>query len=367
MSGHGGIFKTYKRIQEVAFWPGMWSDVKQWVKRCMKCQKLKSDNRKPAGKMQHTVVTRPNEMLGVDIMGPLPLSSNRNEYLLVFVDYFTRWVEMFPMRSATARTIATIFQKEILTRWGVPDFLLSDRGTQFVSSVFKNICENWNVTPKLTTAYHPQTNMTERVNRTLKYMIAAYLDEKHNKWDQYLPEFRFALNSAIQETTGMTPAELQLGRKLQGPMDKLLHGSHLTPDMPAYDVIHHLTQLQNQAVENSKKAHTRQLRNYNKHRRELTFKEKDRVWIRNFPQSNAKAKFTAKFAEKWRGPYRVVNQLGPINYKVALEDTGEDVRTVHVCNMKPCYPTAEEMDSQQKEKLLIIFQEDSDNEEFLGY
>jgi len=205
-----------------------------------------------------------------------------------------------------------------------------------VSSVFKEVCGKWKVTPKLTTAYHPQTNITERVNRTLKYMIAAYLDEKHNHWDKYLPEFRFAINSAVQETIGMTPAELHLGRKLQSPMDKLLHGKNLTPDMPAYDVVHGLTQLQTKAMENSKRALVRQTRNYNKNRREVTFKEQDRVWIRNFPQSNAKGKITAKLSVKWKGPYRVIKQLGPLNYRVALESTGEDVRTTHVCNMKPC-------------------------------
>lgn len=210
--------------------------------------------------------------------------------------------------------------------------------------------------------------MTERVNRTLKYMIAAYLDENHNKWDQYLPEFRFAINSAVQETIGMTPAELQLGRKLHGPMDKLLQGKNLPPDGPAYDVVHCLTQLQFKAIENSKKAHARKTRNYNKHRRELTFKEKDRVWIRNFPQSSAKAKFTAKLARKWKGPYRVIKRLGPLNYRVALETTGEDVCNINVCNMKPCYPAAEEFESQAKGELLEIFRDTSDEEEeFKGF
>ncbi|RXN12176.1 Transposon Ty3-I Gag-Pol poly [Labeo rohita] len=230
LSGHCGIYKTYKRLQEVAFWPGMWTDVKHNVRECVKCQTLRHDNRKPAGKLQPITTTKPNEMLGVDIMGPLSRSTQQNEYLLVFVDYYSRWVEFFPMRHATAQSIATILRKEILTRWGVPDFILSDRGTQFVSSVFKEVCEKWKVTPKLTTAYHPQTNMTERVNRTLKNMIASYVDDNHNKWDQFLPEMRFAINSAIQETTGVTPAELHLGRKLKGPMDKILHGPDLTPD-----------------------------------------------------------------------------------------------------------------------------------------
>ncbi|KAL0159663.1 hypothetical protein M9458_043388, partial [Cirrhinus mrigala] len=138
-SGHVGIYKTYKRIYDVAFWPGMWNDIKQHVKRCVKCQTLKGENKKAAGKLQQTITTHPNEMIGVDIMGPLPRSTQQNEYLLVFVDYYSRWVEFFPMRNANAQTVALLLRKEILTRWGVPDFILSDRGAQFVSLLFQEL------------------------------------------------------------------------------------------------------------------------------------------------------------------------------------------------------------------------------------
>lgn len=104
--------------------------------------------------------------------------------------------------------------------------------------LFKEICEQWTATPKVTSAYHPQTNMTERINRTLKCMIASYVEDNHKNWDKYIPEFRFALNSADQETTGVSPAKLQLGRKLKSPMDKLLQSSAATPDSPPYDVVH---------------------------------------------------------------------------------------------------------------------------------
>ncbi len=114
-----------------------------------------------------------------------------------------------------------------------------------MSSHFKELCSEWNIEQKLTTPYHPQTNMTERVNRTLKCMIAAYVEENHKKWDQYLPEFHFAINSAIQESIGMTPAELQLGRKLQSPMDKVLKSQEtsVSPSDAFYDVITHLLHL----------------------------------------------------------------------------------------------------------------------------
>ncbi len=367
LSGHAGIFKTYKRLYEVAYWPGLWTDVKHFIKQCTVCQSLKSDSQKLAGKLQHINVTRPNEMLGIDLMGPLPRSPERNEYLLVVVDYYTRWVELTPLRTATAQTVARFLRKDIFTRWGVPDYILSDRGPQFVSSVFQELCEQWTVTPKLTTAYHPQTNMTERVNRTLKCMIASYVDDNHSKWDQYLPEFRFAINSAVQETTGVTPAELQIGRKLNSPMDKVLKGRTLSPDEPAYGVVHQLVQLKADVEENMKKSRKRQLRNYNKNRRTVGFQPKQRVWVRAFPQSKAAEKFTAKLAKKWKGPYRVVRQLGPLNYQVVLEDTGLDMKTVHVCNLKPFYPSAEDEEQMQRQKVLDMLQERSDEEDFLGF
>lgn len=106
LSIHTGIFKTYKRLYEVAFWPGMWTDVKTFIKHCVVCQSMKADNQKLAGKIQQPTVKGPNDMLGIDIMGPLLRSPERNEYLLVVVDYFTRWVEFSPLQVAMAKMVA---------------------------------------------------------------------------------------------------------------------------------------------------------------------------------------------------------------------------------------------------------------------
>lgn len=116
---------------EVAFWPNMWRDVSEFVKNCVSCQQCKPECRKPAGLLQQTEAHEPWELLGVDLMGPLPRSTQGNTQLMVVVDYYSHWVELFPLRKATAVTIAQILRKEILTWWGVPKFLLSDRGPQF--------------------------------------------------------------------------------------------------------------------------------------------------------------------------------------------------------------------------------------------
>ena len=211
LSGHFGCYKTQQRIREVAYWPKIWTDVAEYVKSCTVCQKYKPESRKPTGLLQRTQVMEPWEMLGLDLMGPLPRSSLGNTQLLAVVDYYSRWVELFPLWNITASTISKSLRKDIFTRLGVPKYVLSDWGPQFTSEVFKELCDSSRVVHRLTTAYYPQTNMSERINRSLKSTIASYVGEKHKSWDQFIPELRFALNSAVNEATGFTPAELLLG------------------------------------------------------------------------------------------------------------------------------------------------------------
>lgn len=109
----------------------------------------------------------------------------------------------------------------MFTRWGAPAYIVSDRGPQFTAQLLNDACKQWCVVQKLTTSYHPQTNLTERVNRTLKTMISSYVHDNHHDWDKWIPEFRYAINSAGQESTGLTPAEIALGRKLKGPLERL--------------------------------------------------------------------------------------------------------------------------------------------------
>ncbi len=130
-------------------------------------------------------------------MGPFPRSTKQNEHLLVIVDYCSKWVELFPLRAARAPQIAQILIEEIFTRWGTPAYLVSDRGAQFTSNLISLVCKQWGVIQKLTTAYHPQTNLTERVNRNLKTMIASFVGNHHRLWDRWLPEFRFAINHSV--------------------------------------------------------------------------------------------------------------------------------------------------------------------------
>lgn len=115
---------------------------------------------------------------------------------------------------------------------------MSDRGPQFTPQLLNVTCRQWGAIQKLTTAYHLQTNLTERANRTRKVMISSYVKDNHQNWDQWIHEFRLAINSSWQESTKYTPAEIALGRKLKGPLELFQYRSP-DSDQSAYEVIEH--------------------------------------------------------------------------------------------------------------------------------
>uniref|UniRef100_A0A3P9JM97 Integrase catalytic domain-containing protein n=1 Tax=Oryzias latipes TaxID=8090 RepID=A0A3P9JM97_ORYLA len=272
-------------------------------------------------------------MLGIDIMGPFPRSKKSNTVLVVVVDYYTKWVEMFPLKDAKTPRLIRILREEIFTRWGVPKYLVSDRGPQFTSHLIKELCNSWGVIPKLTTSYHPQTNLTERFNRTIKTMIASFVGQDHNTWDQWIPEFRFAINTAQQETTGKTPAELALGRTIHGPLERLIQKPPSPDQRSAYTLVERQQRMAEEVKRRMGLHQARQAKYYNNRRRDAHFLSGDLVWVRSHPLSKATDKFTAKLAPRWEGPAKVIRKLGPVNYKVGMGDPRrEDV--VHIVHLK---------------------------------
>src|SRR5690606_25250726 len=169
VGGHLGFAKTYERIREKYFWCGLLRDVSHYVRSCVQCQRRKHSRLSNAGFMQPLgIPTAPFEMLGIDFFGPLPHSDTGNRYILVAVDYLTRYAEARAVPAATAEHVAQFFLDNIVLRHGAPRILLSDRGRQFVSRLVNAFLRHCNTIHKTTTSYHPQCNgLTERFNHTL--------------------------------------------------------------------------------------------------------------------------------------------------------------------------------------------------------
>uniref|UniRef100_A0A8C4S7S2 Gypsy retrotransposon integrase-like protein 1 n=1 Tax=Erpetoichthys calabaricus TaxID=27687 RepID=A0A8C4S7S2_ERPCA len=313
--GHLGKLKTLLRLLEVAWWPSVRRDVWDYVKRCEVCQKYKTPSGKPAGELQTMIPSEPGEMLGVDLMGPLPSSTTKKTILMVVVDYFSKWVELFALPDAKTHRICTLLKNEIFTRWGVPKFIVSDRGPQFTSEIMERLYLAWGVKRKLTTAYHLQSNLTERVNRTLKTMVASYVGDRHQDWDKWLPELRFAINTVEHEALGETPALVTLGRQIKGPLDRLVESIPL-PDTSQYRTLETLEELRKKVQARLVRSTSRQAKYYNARHRKVHYEGGDLVWVRTHYLSDAARKFSSKLAPKWVGPAIILKQLGPNNYRV---------------------------------------------------
>ena len=176
-SGHLGEERTHGRLKERFYWPGHWNDVRNWCKTCAVCASRKTPAPKTRAPLQTVKVGSPMQLVAVDILGPLPESEGGNLYVLGVADYFTKWVEVFPIPNQEARTVATKLVDEVFCRFSMPEQLHSDQGKQFESKVIEEICKLLHIRKSRTTPYHPQSDgLVERFNRTLLSMLACCVD-----------------------------------------------------------------------------------------------------------------------------------------------------------------------------------------------
>ena len=135
-AGHLGQMKTFKKIQHSYYWLGCRTEVQRWVRQCEDCARKKSPSPKARAALQTSLVGAPLERVAVDIFGPLPRTRQGNRYILVVTDYFTKWVEAYPLRNQEAETVAKVLVEQFICRFGVPLSLHSDQGSNFESNIF---------------------------------------------------------------------------------------------------------------------------------------------------------------------------------------------------------------------------------------
>ncbi|XP_029053801.1 uncharacterized protein K02A2.6-like [Osmia bicornis bicornis] len=335
-AGHLGIRKTNARLAQRYYWPGMFRDAARHVRNCQSCLAHKVLQQAPAGAMYSTPTNGPWEVVTADLVGPLPRSKKGHTTLLVLQDKFTKWVELQPLRQATAPAVTRAFRERVAMRFGRPRQILTDNGRQFTSREFTTLLATYGVEHRKTPPYTPQCNPVERTNRVLKTMIAQATKTGHRDWDEWLPELAFAYNTARHEATEQTPAYLNYGRELATP------GSSHLPLPTGEDRTEALDRLQDAlalAQRALAKAHQARKKHYDLRRRPWAPKVGDRVMRRDHPLSAAADNFYAKLAPKFAGPFTVSERLGPT--VVRLQEARGKTRTAYVQDLKPC-PTTDE-------------------------
>ena len=342
-SGHLGTARTLGKIKAKYYWPRLTSDVTHYVRSCRDCQRRKTPPTKPAGLLQPIAVpSRPFQQVGMDLLGPFPTSRSENRWIVVATDYMTRYAETAALPKGTAQEVAKFFIHQVVLRHGAPEVLITDRGTAFTAELMQGVLRYSNTDHRRTTAYHPQTNgLTERLNKTMADMLSMYVDVEHKTWDEILPYVTFAYNTAIQETTQMTPFELVYGRQATTMLDAML--PHVDDDDLNADVQGYLQRAEEARQLARVRTTEQQLVDagrYNLRRRDAEYRPGDLVWVWTPIRRRG---LSEKLLRRYFGPYKIQRRVGQLVYEVVPEGDYATSRrrmrpeVVHVVRLKPYY------------------------------
>jgi hypothetical protein len=258
----------------------------------------------------------------MDFVVQLPRTLSGHDAILVFVDRLTKMVCLVPTTSdCDAAGAAELFTGHVLAKHGWPTDIVSDRGSVFTSQFWQHLMKNWDVQHLKSTAYHPQTDgQTERTNRTMEDILRHYVSPMQNAWDKLLPMVEFAINNTRQDSTQETPFFLNYGRHPHTPVSVQLprRQTGASDKVPA---VARIAEEMQQALQKAKKcleaARQRQKKYADTRRSPVTVKLGDQVLLstRNIDLKNPGTK---KLLPKWMGPFKIIQEINPVAFKLEL-------------------------------------------------
>ena len=334
MAGHLGIRKTSDRVLAEFYWPGVCSEVSRYCRSCDICQRTL-----PKGKIQRVplgnmpLIETPFKRVAIDIVGPIePMTDRKNRYILVMVDYATRYPEAVALPSIETERVAEALV-DMFSRLGIPEEMLTDMGSQFTSKLMSEVSRLLSLQQLTTTPYHPICNgLVEKFNGTLKQMLRRMCSERPKDWDKYINAALFAYREVPQESLGFSPFELLYGRTVRGPVSILKElwsgevsdGEVKSTYQYVIDLRERLEETCKMAQEQLGKAKLRQKKHYNQKSKKRSFVEGSRVLVLLPVNQN-------KLLLQWKGPFTVTKVVNQMDYRI---DMNGKQRTFHANMLK---------------------------------
>lgn len=295
LSAHGGRHKTIDRVSRDFYWPRMYEYITQYVHGCDVCSASKPStavHRAPMG--QRIEASRPWQVVYVDFVGPLPRSKGGFTYLFVIVDAFSKYVQIHPVRLANAKSVIKSLEQSVFLTFGVPDRVVSDNGSQFVSREYKQFLSRYRVEAFYVSRYHPQANACEAANKTIGIAIRSYVTDNHRDWDAHIHHIACAMNTATHSSTDMAPYYVNFGRHM------VTTGQTLPANPEATRSDEHFKAIRETVAKNLAKTHETSKRRYDLRARPIDYAVGESVWRKTFPLSDAARGFMAKLAPKYQ-------------------------------------------------------------------
>eukprot|EP00731_Ephydatia_muelleri_P017953 Em0010g1051a len=316
VGGHIGEEKMKHRLKERFYWPGCTEAVGEWCRNCISCTTRKTVAPKRRAPLQTIKAGYPMQIVSVDLMGPLPETEDGCKYVMVAVDCFTRWVEVYAIRNQEATTVAKKLVDEMFCRFSPPEQLHSDQGRQFES----DLCNG----------------MVERFNRTLLDMLSTAVGNHQADWQQHIRKLCLAYNSSVHSSTGFTPFFLMFGRQAKLQID-LMYGTNQMEPNTTSEYARCLKDALQEAYalvrERCQAEHKRQKELYDQKVHGKPFSPGELVWLHSTAVPRGRSR---KLHHPWKGPFKVMERLGETTYKIKNLQGRRKTTFVHFDRLKPC-------------------------------
>ena len=339
-TAHPGATKMYQDLRSNFWWEGMKKDVAKFVQRCLICQRVKAEHKKPPGLLMPLQIPEWKwSHITMDFVTGLPKSPQGYDAIWVIVDRLTKSAHFLPIRiNYSMDRLAQVYLREIIRLHGVPETIVSDRDPRFQSRLWISLSQAMGTKLHPSTAAHPQTDgQSERTIQILEDMLRACVLDFGGNWEKYLPLAEFAYNNSYQATIGMPPFEALYGRRCRSPIcweeigDRTLFGA---------DIVVDTTEKIRIIKKRMKTAQSRQKTYADRRRRPLEFAIGDKVFLKISPMRGViRVGKRNKLDPRFIGPFEILERIGPLAYRLALPPEMERIHNVfHVSQLRKYIP-----------------------------